>query len=830
MKKRELFLPGLLCLLLSFCTDVRAQDNSRQPAKTTSQANGSISGTLVDSLTGKPLEYATVALLQQGTSQAVNGTLTDDKGNFILSGLSLGQYDLTFSFIGYAAKTIRQVTLTAGKPQVAVGNVKLAVSGATTLKEVQVQALRPTITQEADRMVVSIEGTALAAGRTAYDVLSTSPGVFIDQEGNIQLNGRSGVTVMLDGKLTYLSAQDLRSLLEGMPAENIRNIEIITNPSAKYDAQGSSGILNINLKKNTQQGVNGSVYAGATYNGKQYGYSGGAALNHKTGNWNTFLNLDAARRVGGRNSTFDRVFKGAEESVYFDQVATEDFRVQGPPSVRLGTDYSIDERHSVGVMGYFVTNKLNADFLTETYLGNAPGQPTQFIDADNFRENRFTNYTGNVHYLGKFDTLGTQLSADLDLVKIRNRGDAYFYNYFHNLADGGPATQDFLFTETPSGFDIISAKADFTKALSRGRKVELGLKASSVASDADSRFFFNNGDVPQPDLARTNHFIYDENIYAAYVNWNSNLGDRFSLQAGLRAEQTVSEGESLTLKGSKKKRSYLDLFPSLFLKQKVNEDYELNYNYSRRIYRPNYGFLNPFFAYRDPYTYWLGNPNLRPQYTHSFGITQIYKKNYSLALSYQHQQDVISEIALIDVETSTTIYTIGNVDDAKNLSMTAVVPVKILKNWDTSNTLVIAYNEYNTMIDKQQVINDQVYYMLQSNHTILLPWKLKGEINGTYQGPAAYALYRIDPRWWVNVGLKKSFMEEKLEVSVNANDIFHTQHLIVSADVGEGNVSDWDQYFRQRNIGFTLRYKFSRGAKLEERKRNNLEELNRTGG
>jgi len=134
------------------------------------------------------------------------------------------------------------------------------------------------------------------------------------------------------------------------------------------------------------------------------------------------------------------------------------------------------------------------------------------------------------------------------------------------------------------------------------------------------------------------------------------------------------------------------------------------------------------------------------------------------------------------------------------------------------------------MIDKQQVINDQVYYMLQSNHTILLPWKLKAEINGTYQGPAAYALYRIDPRWWVNVGLKKSFMEEKLEVSVNANDIFHTQHLIVSADVGEGNVSDWDQYFRQRNIGFTLRYKFSRGAKLEERKRNNLEELNRTGG
>ncbi|WP_276497154.1 outer membrane beta-barrel family protein [Pontibacter litorisediminis] len=825
MKKRRRFLLGYLCLFLSLLSfSGLAQDGAQQAG-----ANGTITGTLTDSLTGKPLEYATVALLQQGSAQAVGGTLTDGKGQFKLENIGFGTYDLAFSFIGYSSKTIRQVRVTADRPQVSIGKVALGTSSATTLQEVQVQALRPTITQEADRLVVSIEGTALAAGKTAYDVLATSPGVFVDQEGNIQLNGRSGVTVMLDGKLTYLSARDLRSLLEGMPAENIRNIEIITNPSAKYDAQGSSGILNINLKKNTQQGVNGSVYAGTIYNGKQVGYSGGATVNYKTGNWNSFLNLDAARRVGGRDATFNRVFRGAEESVYFDQEATEDYEVQGPPAVRLGTDYSLNDRHSVGVMGYFVTNKFNADFLTETYLGNAPGQPTQFIDADNFRENRFTNYTGNLHYVGKFDTLGTQLSADLDLVKIRNKGDANFYNYFYDLTGEGADRQDFLYTNTPSGFDIYSGKVDFTKALSRGRKLELGVKASRVSSDADSRFYFNNSAVLVPDLSRTNHFLYDEDIYAAYVNWNSKLGERFSLQAGLRAEQTVSKGESLTT-GQVTERDYLDFFPSLFLKQEVSDDYELNYNYSRRIYRPNYGSLNPFFSYRDPYTYWLGNPYLRPQYTHSFGITQTYKKNYSLALSYQLQQDVIAEIPMIDAETSTTIYTIGNVDDAINLSMTAVVPVQIMKKWDTSNTLLVAYNEFSTIVDRQQVTNDQVFFMLQSNHTILLPWKLKAEINGTYQGAGAYALYRVDPRWWLNVGLKRSFLDDKLDVTVNANDIFHTQHLIIGANVGEGNVSDWDQYFRQRNIGFTLRYKFSRGAKLEERKRNNLEELNRTGG
>jgi hypothetical protein len=828
MKKRRLFLLGQLCLFLSLAVAGWAQTGPQQQAG--AKGNGTISGTLTDSLTGKPLEYATVALLQKGTTQAVGGTLTDNKGSFTFSDVGVGEYDLAFSFIGYKTKTIRQISVTATKPAVSIGNVKLGISAAaTTLKEVTVEALRPTITQEADRLVVSIEGTALAAGRTAYDVLATAPGVFIDQEGNIQLNGRPGVTIMLDGRLTYLSARDLRTLLEGMSAENIRNIEIITNPSAKYDAEGSSGILNINLKKNDIGGMSGNVYAGANYNGKQYGYSTGGTINYKKGPWNSFLNLDLARRAGGRDATFYRVFQGEQRTTYFDQVADGNFEVQGPPAIRLGTDYSLNDKHSIGFMGYYATNDLEADFLTETYIGNTPNQPDLFVDADNYNTNTFTNRTANLHYLGKFDTLGTQLTADLDYVRITNDGEANFFNYYDSLNVDQPIIQDFLYTSTPNAFNIYSAKADFTKMFSGGRKLELGAKASRVESDNDSRFYFNNSEVPVLDLKRTNHFVYDENIYAAYANWSSKLSERFSLQAGLRAEQTQSRGESLTT-GQVTERSYLDLFPSLFLKQTVNKDYDINYSYSRRLQRPNYGMLNPFFAYRDPYTYWQGNPYLRPQYTHAIGITQTFKKHYSLALSYQLNEDVIAELPAIIPETSTTIYYIGNVDKSQSLSATAIVPVKFMKNWDSNNTLLVSYNEYNVVVNSQPVLNDQVFFMLQSNHNILLPLKLKLEVNGTFQGPGVYGLYNVDPRWWLNLGLKKSFLDDKLDLTVNANDIFHTQHLIISADVGEGNVSDWDQYFRQRNIGFTLRYKFSRGEKLEERKRNNLEELNRTGG
>jgi hypothetical protein len=524
------------------------------------------------------------------------------------------------------------------------------------------------------------------------------------------------------------------------------------------------------------------------------------------------------------------VFSGQQQPTYFDQVATGNYRVEGPPAVRAGADWALNDRHSIGVMGYFNTNFLESDFLTDTYIGNAPGQPRLYIDADNIFTNRFTNYTTNLHYQGKLDTLGTLLSADLDLVRIRNQGESDFYNYFYDLESDEAPDRDFLYTETPGGFDIFSAKVDYTRPLSRGRKLEGGAKASRVLSDNDSRFYLNNGEQPILDRSRTNHFVYDEDIYAAYVNWSSKLGERFTLQGGLRAEQTISRGKSITT-GQVTPRNYLNFFPSLFVQQKVSENYQINYNYSRRIQRPNYGQLNPFIAYRDPYTWWQGNPYLRPQYTHAVGITQQFYKNYSLVLNYQYNEDVIAELPAIEEETASTIYYIGNVDHSQNVSATAIAPVKILKGWESNNTLLVSYNEFNAIVNNVPVINSRVFYMLQTSHNILLPLGLRLEVNGVYQGPGAYALYRVDPRWWVHLGLKKSFLDEKLDLSLNATDIFKTQRLKIAADVGEGNISDFDQYFRARSLGLTLRYRFSRGVKIDERRRNNnLEELNRTGG
>lgn len=777
----------------------------------TAQNIGEISGQLVDIETGEPVEFATVSLFKKGIDLPVDGRVTDGTGRFSFLNLELAKYEITASFLGYSNKTIGDISLTPEKPKSIHGRITLS-QDASQLGEITIEALRPTITQLADRIVVNIEGTALATGNSAFDVLAKVPGVFVDQEGNVQLNGKGGVTVMLNDRLTYLSARDLRNLLEGMSAENVQNIEIITNPSARYDAEGSSGILNINLKQNALRGINGNVNASYRYNGKQHGYSAGGRINYKTDRWNSFINLDMARRVGGREATFTRVFFG-EETTYFDQVAEGNFVVQGPPAVRVGTDYQINEDHKLGATVYYATNNQESNFLTDTYLGSTPNNPVQYIEANNYSANTFTNFSANLNYQGKMDTLGSRLSADIDFVKIKNKGESNFFNFYYKLPSNNLIWQDFLYTATPNGFDIYSGKVDYTKVFSTGQRLELGAKASRVVSDNDSRFYFNNEEGLVLDPNRTNHFIYDENIYAAYLSFNTKLSEKFSLQAGLRGEFTSSIGESLTT-GEINERDYLNLFPSIFVQQKVTENYGINYSYGRRIQRPNYGNLNPFISYRDPYTYVQGNPGLRPQFAHTIGITQLFKRAYSFALNFQLHKDVISELPILVEETATTIYTTGNVDNSRNFSLTAIAPLKLMKNWDTNNTFILSYNEFNMFVDNMQLVNEQVFYMFQTNHTIRLPHKIRMEINGMYISPRASGLYLIDTMWRIDAGLKRSFLKDNLELSLNVNDIFDSHRLRFSTNIGE-NINDFDQDFRNQYVNVGLRYNFSSGIKFQ---------------
>ncbi len=776
-----------------------------------------VSGKIVDGA-DKPVAFANITILKSDNT-VLKSSIADSLGQFSVEVTANESLSIKFTAIGLKERLLTVEALNSSKD---LGTLKMEIDD-KALKNVNILSMRPTIIQKADRMVVNVEGTAMAAGNTAYDVLSKAPGIFIDQDGNIQLNGRAGVTVMIDGRLTYLSTRDLRTLLEGMPAENLKNLEIITNPSAKYDAEGVTGILNINLRKNTLRGMNGSIYSGYNYNFKQHGYSAGGNINYKSNRWNSFVNLDLASRAGGREATFTRIFYGPSTTTYFDQMATGNFRVQGPPSVRIGTDFTLTGKNTIGAMVNYTTNRAKSDFLTDTYIGADKTNPSQFIIADNYNKNTYRNLTGNVHFTSKLDTLGSNYSVDLDYVRITNKGEGNFYNYFTDLIND-QVTQDFLYTSIPNGYDIYSGRTDFALHSGNDQVWEFGAKGAHVVSDNDSRFYFNNGSL-QLDPNRTNHFKYKETILAAYINSKGNLSKNFSYQAGLRAENTSSIGHLITT-DVVNKRKYLDFFPSFFLQQTVNKNYGINYSYSRRLTRPNYGNLNPFRYYRDPYTWVEGNPFLRPQYTHSFSIAQVLKGVYNLTVSYQLTKDMMSEIPILNVAETTTIYTTGNMDKGHSLAINAVGPLRITKKWDSQNTLLLSYSKYDLLSNNGPLTNDQVFFMAQSNHTILLPESFRLEVNLLFRGPSAYGLYRMGSMHRVDLAVKKPVFKKKLDLTLNVSDLFKGFRFKWTTDIN-GNVNDFDQYFRIRAIALSLRYNFSKGQKVETKRRNAVDEAQR---
>lgn len=293
---------------------------------------------------GKPIKFVTVNLLRATDTVLYEVSICDTAGSFLFTVKTSGKYFLRLTALGYM-KLQTPVFEISGNKSSTVLDALTMLADTKSLQSVTISAMRPTIIQKADRLIVAIEGTVLAAGRTAFEVLSTAPGVSISPEGSINLNGRSGVSVMIDGKLTYLSATDLRNLLESMPAENVKNIEVITNPPATYDAEGTAGILNINLKKNKHSGLIGSIYLAYLYDFHRPTYTGGGNLNYKNGKWNSFINLDVSKRSGGRNGTFTRIFTNGSGNTYFDQAAEGNFTSIRPHNVLLGSDYSASTKN-----------------------------------------------------------------------------------------------------------------------------------------------------------------------------------------------------------------------------------------------------------------------------------------------------------------------------------------------------------------------------------------------------------------------------------------------------------------------------------------------------
>jgi len=771
--------------------------NAQSPAD-----SGEIKGKVLDE-TQKEFPFATVSLMNSKDSVVIRGTLTADNGSFTFSDIKTGTYLIAVYVVGYKKAFKGPYVIGASQRTVNVERIQMTTD-AQMLKGVDIVKQKPLIERQIDKTVINVENSALAAGNSALEVLAKAPGVTVDKDGKISLRGKQGVTVMMDGKPTYLSAEQLANLLRSTEGNAIQSIELITNPSAKYDAAGNSGIINIKLKKNRNFGTNGSVLGGAGY-GKYYKANGGLTLNHREKKFNIFGNFDYGRNKRFGGTDIMRVNNTVTDPTYFDQTNMT-VRFRNNSNYKGGVDYFINDNNTIGfaVNGYNSNGHNEAGVLT--LIGNRPGKTDSSVVAKNPNSFKYTGMAYNLNYKGTLDTLGQEISVDADYSEYIGRENNNFNNkYFDHI--GQSLKPDYLFRNvTPTTTKIRAAKADYVYPIQKVMKLEVGVKASFVKTDNNFMFEnFENGNWMN-DKKRSNQFLYDENINAAYANLNRKFKST-TVQLGLRAEQTNSKGNSIT-EDKIVNRHYLNLFPSVFVNQELSKDHDMGFSYSRRIDRPDYGSLNPFIDYLDLYSYRFGNPFLKPQYTNSFELSYSYKKTLNVTLGYSHTKDVMSDVLLTDTATKTIFISNQNLATQDSYNLNISYPVQIAKWWSSSNNLTSYYNRFRTPnLLGMPYESGRVAFNLNTTQTITLNSSTNFEWSGWYQSKQVWGTLLIDPQYSVDMGFSKSFMDKKMNVKLAANDIFKFQKSRITSTLPSQNyvISErWEsQVFR-----LTCTYRF----------------------
>ncbi|KAA9339686.1 TonB-dependent receptor [Hymenobacter busanensis] len=795
------------------------------------QTRGTVSGSVAAA--GAAVDFATVTLHRAADSTVVKTEFSDEKGVFRFEQAPAGRYLVSAAQVGFARAWSAGFDVAGGEVQVPV--LRLAASAATQLKEVQVVGQKPQFERLADRTVVNVEGSTLAAGNTSLDVLRRSPGVTVDGNDNLALRGRQGLLVLIDGKRQPMSGTELADYLRALPADQLKSIELITNPPAKYDAQGGAGIIAINLKKDQKLGTNGSV--NTSYGYGRYGkFTAGLSLNHRRQKLNLFGTYNFAERRNWNALTINREFYEYPDGVktlvgrsFQDNNGVGHGRSH---NWKLGLDYNLTERTTVGVVANGLALQTDSKGSNDSELYTAEGATTSRYQSDNIRDGNLPNVSANANFRHTFkDSLGLhELSADADYARYDSRRGQLLDTRFTFPT----ASADRLTVDQHNLLTIQSFKTDYTRPLSKTARLEAGGKISWVAADNDLDFRIpvtpGNVDVLKPDPLRSNRFRYDENIVAGYVNFNQTL-PKWTLQAGLRGEQTNAVGKQDVVQPGKDPnfdRHYFQLFPSAAVKHTFSEQQETSLSLSRRIDRPSYGQLNPFRSYIDVTTYGEGRPELRPQTSYNVELTHTLAQKYSIGVSYAVTANpIVGTVQPAPEGGRVVVSTSQNLDSQYNYALTLTAPVELAKWWNVYNNAVFYYTRFVGDLAGTSLNAGRPAFNLSSNSTFVLGHDWKADLNASYDSKNRYAYFVSRPQGQVSVGVQKGLWHNKATLKLNATDVFFTNKNR-STVTFNNYVERFYQRYESRVVTLALSYRFGndkvaptkrRGGGAEDEKR-----------
>lgn len=768
----------------------------------------------VKDATGKALQAVSVSLLQAKDSSLVKTEVTDKDGHFEIYTSKEGSFLLSYSSVGYEQQ-YSAVFVKKNNEGVNTSTVTM-VQGTGKLKEVTIVAKRPMIEVKADKTVFNVEASINAQGSNALELLQKSPGVQVDNNDNISMKGKTGVRVYIDGKMQQLDTKDLAAYLRSINSNDIEAIEMISNPSAKYDASGNAGIVNIRLKKNKKFGTNGSINTGFVQGITPKG-NGSLNLNYRDKRINVFGN------VGGNIGIYENTMSlyRIQKDTLYDQktvMKSDDrsFNVKG------GADFFINSKNTFGVMatGNFSRNNWKSDGKSSvTY------QPTNTYQYDLVAKNavpgRRTNANFNLNYRYA-DTSGREINFDADYGIFRGKGNSVqpnSYEYPNPIQNALVVNRN----STPTDIDIYTAKVDFEQRLGKG-KLGYGLKTSFVNTKNTFDFFTDTAiDKPVMILDRSSRFTYKENVNAAYVNYQQQLNEKWSIQVGLRGEQTNSDGHLVRANDSvgpddRVKRNYFNLFPSAAATWNINQKHSLNLTYSRRIDRPTYQDLNPFENKLDELTYERGNPFLRPQYTHNVELTHTFMGFINTTLGYSYVND-FATMATDTIRNATYVQQ-KNLASQQIMSFNIGAPTPIRPWWNGYVNLWFNYQQFRGKVGENEVSENIPMYGAYLQQSFNLGKDYSTELSGWFNGPSIWGgTWKVDPMGGLDFGIQKMLLQKRASLKLSVTDIFFTNPWNSINDFGGLYVKGRGQWeSRTFRVNFTWRFGSSQIKTSRERK------------
>ena len=774
-----------------------------------------LSGTVRSQKTKEKLPFVAVTIFNAETNKLIEYTTSNDDGKYsilIEEGISvymkaeiLGYQDYT-SLIFVLSKNLNKDIFLDEK--------------AEELEEVLILSKKKLITFKGDKLVYDIANSGLGDGNDGIETISKLPGMRLDKDENIVFRGSGNLQVLINGKRSLLKGDALTQYLKTIGGENIEKIEVITNPSARYDAEGTAGIINIQLKKGKLDGFTGSL--NTSIGGEYLRNNNAGTVFYQSGKWN----LNATGRYYKYNSVNNReIVRTVATSTGTNAIEqlNDWLPKSNYSSLKLGAEYSINKNNTLGTSWNY-----NVDKTDETTIGRTNEfinqQQNKYTLLNEKGNNKDKTLTGNVYYTFQTDSLDTKITTQFNYASYKNSKFQTTKNEYF-LIDNTKYQNDFTIQlNNPTSYKIANVKVDVEQKINKKMTLEGGLKYSKVKNDYNNEYAVENASgVFVDDSQISNHLLYDESIFSGYVQWMY-ATEKWNFQAGVRSENIKYTSNSLTI-NQINSNHYTSWFPSFSI-NRILENNKFQFSYSRRIQRPQYLDLNPFYKYLDTYNIDVGNPNLKPQFADAFNLAWIYKNKTSFSLYASKATDVIYDKVAYNPTTGITVNSKDNIANSTNVGVSFSTSIAVKKWWDISLNADASYNRMKSNIINYTFDEKGTNWYVTLENEFSLPKKWKLFASGYYDNGGVSGNWNNKPSYDVSFRMRKTFLDNKWKVQLKGDNLLKKS--LFSSVITQGNVTtDWTNKWETRRIMFSVTYNFGSGKKKRIKNTDLRDEQNR---